>query len=280
MKIDGKQIASEILDDLKTQVSELKKKGITPTLAIILIGDDAASHSYIKQKKLKASEIGAEIKLFHFGSTSEVELLKLITDLNNDPSIHGIIVQRPLPDSFDRDKISQSIETQKDVDGFNTESEFDAPVALGVIEILNSIGLKELSSKKIVVLGKGETAGRPIIKLLDKMEISFEVIDRKTTNPDELIKNADIIISAVGRENVIKPEILNSDQVLIGLGLFLKDGKLKGDYEEPEVEGKVKSYTPTLGGVGPVNVACLMKNLIQAASPRSIITPPEETTGN
>lgn len=265
MKIDGRQIASGILEDLKPQVEDLKSKGINPTLAIILIGDDEASKSYIKQKQLKAEEIGAEIKLFHYNITSEVALLELIEKFNNDSSIHGIIVQRPLPDGFDKDKISHAVSIEKDVDGFNDESSFDAPVAEAVIEILKSVGETDITNKKIVVLGKGETAGGPIIKLLDKMEVNFEVIDRQTPSPDELIKNADIIISAVGKEGIIKAENLNSNQILIGVGLFSKEEKLQGDYEESEMENKVKFYTPTLGGVGPVNVACLMKNLIKAS---------------
>lgn len=264
MKIDGRQIASGILDSLKPQVEKLKQKGIVPTLAIILIGNDENSKSYIKQKQLKADEIGAQIKLFHFESTSEEELLNLIDKLNADVSIHGIIVQRPLPAEFNREKISLAINPEKDVDGFNPQSSFDAPVAEAVIEILKSIGQTNLSNKKIVVLGKGETAGKPIINLLDKMELDFKVIDRSTENPDEEIRSADIIISAVGKEGVIKPEDLSSNQILIGVGLFPMDGKLKGDYEEAEVENKVAYFTPTLGGVGPINVACLLGNLISA----------------
>lgn len=264
--IDGKLIAAHILENLKPQVEELKQKGVNPTLAIILIGDDASSQSYIKQKQLKANEIGVEVKLFHFSSTSQEELLNLISKLNDDSTVHGIIVQRPLPNGFDRDLISHAVNPAKDVDGFNQESNFDAPVAEAVIEILNSIGQKDLSNKKIVVIGKGETAGGPVIQLLDKMELKFEVIDRSTEDPDTLIKNADIIISAVGKENTIRQENLNSNQILIGVGLFSKEGKLKGDYEQSEVENRVKFYTPTLGGVGPVNVSCLMKNLVSAAS--------------
>jgi methylenetetrahydrofolate dehydrogenase (NADP+) / methenyltetrahydrofolate cyclohydrolase len=266
MKIEGKLIASKLLDKLKPQVEALKQKGITPTLAIILIGDDESSKSYIKQKELKAREIGAEIKLFHFQSTSQDELLEIINKLNDDLNIHGIIVQRPLPKSFDKELISRIIKPEKDVDGFNPESNFDAPVGEAVIETLKSIGLTDLSNKKIVVVGKGETAGGPIINLLDKLELGFKIIDSKTENPDEIIKNSDIIISAVGRQGIIKPELLNTNQTLIGIGLFPVEGKLKGDYEESEVEGKVKYYTPTLGGVGPVNVACLMDNLITSAN--------------
>jgi len=265
MKINGREIAANILNELKPQVEKLKQKGIIPTLAIILVGNDESSKSYIKQKKIKADEIGAEIKLFHFESTSEEELINLMNKLNDDPRIQGIIVQRPLPEGFDRDLISQSINPEKDVDGFNKESNFDAPVAEAVIEILKSIGEKDLLNKKIIIVGKGETAGRPMINLLDKMELNFKIIDRSTPNPDEEISSADTIISAVGKENTIKSENLNSKQILIGIGLFQRNGKLKGDYEETEIENKVKFYTPTIGGVGPVNVACLMKNLIRAS---------------
>jgi len=263
MKIDGKLLSANILDSLKPEVENLKKSRITPTLAIILIGNDRSSQSYIKQKQLRADEIGVNIKLFHFESISEEKLIKLIEELNNNITIHGIIVQRPLPKNFNKEVISRIISPEKDVDGFNDESGFDAPVALAVIEILKSIGINDFADKKIVVIGKGETAGLPIIKLLDKFEINFEIIDSKTENPDEIIKNADIIISAVGK-NIIKPEILNKNQILIGVGLFLEGEKLKGDYNSAEIENKVKYFTPTIGGVGPVNVSFLMKNLLQA----------------
>lgn len=265
MKIDGRLIASEILNNLKPQVEALKKKGIYPTLAIILIGDDENSKSYIRQKQHKAGEIGAGIKLYEFKSVSEDDLINLINDLNGNPAIHGIIVQRPLPQNFDKETISHTINPEKDVDGFNQTSNFDAPVAEAVIEILNSIGQSDLSGKKIVVIGKGETAGKPIINLLDKLELKFEIIDSKTENPDEIIRSAEIIISAVGKSGVIKPGLLNTNQILIGVGLYSQDGKLKGDYEEIDIENKVAYFTPTLGGVGPVNVSCLMRNLVQAA---------------
>lgn len=264
MKIDGKTIASDILASLKPQVEKLKERGIIPTLAIILIGNDESSKSYIKQKQLKAEEIGAKIELYHFESFRETELLKLLEGLNQNPKIHGIIVQRPLPTEFDRNRISQAININKDVDGFNDSSNFDAPVAEAVIEILDRISYN-YKEKKIVVIGKGETAGRPVIKLLNKLNLTPTVIDSKTENAEEIIKSANVIISAVGKENTVKPDDLNEDQILIGVGLFSIDGKLKGDYNPELVDGKVRYYTPTIGGVGPVNVAMLMKNLVQAA---------------
>ena len=267
MKLDGKQIAQEILENLKPQVENLKNRGVVPTLAIILVGDDKASQSYIKQKELKAAEIGAQIKFFHFDTTSQEDLLNLIDKLNRNNDVHGIIVQRPLPKDFDRDKISQAIDIKKDVDGFNSASTFDAPVAQAVVKLLHVAGVEEITDKRIAVIGKGETAGGPILRLLKEMGARPEIIDRSTPDPDESIKNAEIIISAVGKEGVLDSELLNQEQILIGVGLYMgEDGKLHGDYKEEDVEGKVKAYTPKLGGVGPVNVAFLMQNLVEAST--------------
>lgn len=262
MKIDGKAIADEILTKLTTEVKSLKSKEITPTLAVVLIGNNKASLSYVKQKQLVAEGIGAKVKLFKFESITEDKLLELIRKLNKDSSIHGIIVQRPLPSEIDKNKVPNAVDLKKDVDGFNTNSNFDVPVALAVIEILKKAETTNLSDKKIVVLGKGETVGGPIAELLIKLGTNPDIIDSKTKNKDEIIKSADIIISAVGRENIIKPELLSSNQILVGVGLFSKNGKLAGDYNISEIEGKVKYYTPTIGGVGPVNVAMLMDNLV------------------
>ena len=264
MRIDGKEIAQQILKKLKQKVDVLKKRGITPALSIILIGDNNSSLSYIKQKKLKGEEIGAKIQLFHFKSITQTALISLINKLNSNRQVHGIIVQRPLPADIDRDKISFAINPEKDVDGLNPTSRFDAPVGLAILEILGSIGISDLKNKKITVLGKGETAGGPILRVLQKHHIKPWVIDSKTRNPEDIIKSSDVIISAVGKENIINPKLLNKNQILIGVGLFSKNGKLKGDYDVSEIEEKVKYFTPTIGGVGPVNVALLMKNLVSA----------------
>jgi len=159
MKIDGKHIAQKILDDLKPKINSLKNNGIAPTLAIILIGNNKSSQVYIKQKQIKADEIGVIVKLFEFEEIEDDRLLTLIKKLNNDAGIHGIIVQRPLPKNINKNKISNAIEKNKDVDGFREDSKFDAPVALAVVKILNSIGINRLNDKKITVIGKGETAG-------------------------------------------------------------------------------------------------------------------------
>ncbi len=261
MKIDGKEIAKKILTDLKSKVQKLS---LTPHLAIILIGNDPASIAYIQQKDLKAEAIGAKTTIINLESdVDNSELRKIIKKLNADFSIHGIIVQRPLPSRIDSQTISLAIDPKKDVDGFHPQSKFESPIAAAVLEILKDTNLKH---KKIVIVGKGETGGKPVTKSLEKLGIKPMVIDSKTPNSSEITKNADIIISAVGKPQIIKPEMIKNGVILISIGLHKgSDEKLHGDYEDDEIKNIASFYTPTPGGVGPVNVAMLLKNLISAA---------------
>lgn len=273
MLINGKEIAQKILQDLKI---EIQKLSVTPHLAIILVGSDPASISYIEQKDLKAEKIGAKTTIINLESRIQnSELLALINKLNNDNSIHGIIVQRPLPTHIDSQAISLAIDPKKDVDGFHPKSKFEMPIALAVLKILQNIYVHTLKvkpqfedwlkSKKILIIGKGETGGQPVIQAFKKMGDNPAVVDSKTENPENLTKNADIIISAVGKPQVIKPEMIKKGVILISIGLHKgSDGKLHGDYEESEIKNIASFYTPTPGGVGPVNVSMLLKNLVKA----------------
>lgn len=263
MIINGRKIAKEVLDELKLRIQNLQ---ITPTLAIILVGDNPQSVAYIEQKELKATRIGAKVVIKKLDEKiSENELLSLINDLNNDSSIHGIIVQRPVP-NISSEKLDNAVTVQKDVDGFNSSSNFEPPIAKAIIKILKSVD-KNFASKKIVIIGRGETGGKPIIKTFEKMGIDFSVVDSKTENPQLVIKSADIIISAVGKPNVLNSNNIKKGAILLSVGLHkAPDGKLHGDYDEKEIEQIVSYYTPTPGGVGPVNVACLLENLVEAAS--------------
>lgn len=283
MKIDGREIANEILEDLKKRVGELAKKNITPCLAILIVGNDPASKAYVRQKELKGERIGAKITIKQFSnSISQSNLLTTIQQFNNDNNVHGIIVQQPFPSSIDQEKIVNAITPQKDVDGFHPNSKFEMPIALAVLKILEEIFfsltrshlarlkgetlISWLRSKKIVVIGKGETGGQPIIQTLRKMSIEPTVIDSKTKNPKALTKTADIIISAVGKSNIVKPNMIKKGVILISIGLHKgSDGKLHGDYEEEKIKNIVSFYTPTPGGVGPLNVAMLLENLVKAA---------------
>jgi methylenetetrahydrofolate dehydrogenase (NADP+)/methenyltetrahydrofolate cyclohydrolase len=283
MVIDGKAIAQHILDKLKVRVEELKQEGITPHLAVILIGDDESSKAYVRQKELKIQEIGAAITTHRFKSNfSEDELLALIEELNDDPIVHGIIIQRPLPSQIDGKKVTDATDTNKDVDGFGKDTPYDAPIALAVWRILREVyssnevrsshtnsdtNLEEwLESKKIVILGKGQTAGMPIIKFFAKKDQPLTIVDSQTENREELIKAADIVICAVGKEDVVTSIMLKDDAILVGVGMRRgDDGKLQGDYDETEIANKAAFYTPVPGGVGPVNVAMLLSNLVKAS---------------
>ena len=264
MKIDGREIAQKILEELRIKVSHLEK---APHLAIILIGDDPASKSYVNQKELKAKIIGAKTTVYKIPiSTSANRILRLLNDLNHLTFIHGIIVQQPLPPHINIKRITEAINPNKDVDGFHSESKFQPPIAQAVLEILKPYSFK---TKKIVVIGKGETGGKPVIEALKKMNINPDIIDSKTMDHEPLTKKADIIISAVGKSNVIKPNMIKKGVILISIGLHKDlDGKLQGDYEEEQIKNIAAFYTPSPGGVGPINVAMLLKNLVAAVKER------------
>lgn len=280
MKIDGRLIASEILGDLKLRVNKLSEKGIVPTLAVILMGNEHSSLEYIKQKQLKATEIGATTMVYKFEeSVEEKEIEELVRKLDKDQKIHGIILQRPAPKNINVEKLEELISPQKEVDGFGSNPAYSVPVAQAVLIILqktheeaneNNSFEDFLKSKTIVVLGKGETAGKPIIDLLIKRGIKPKVIDSKTQNRKELIENADIIISAIGKMNSLDIAFVKKGTILVGIGLSMsEDGKLHGDFENADAENLASFYSPTPGGVGPVNVASLMKNLVEASEKQS-----------
>lgn len=266
MIIDGRKIAGEILDELKNRVEKLKSKGITPHLAIILVGKDPQSESYVSQKELKGTKIGAKISVKRLAlSVKTQKLLRTIEQLNNDSNVHGIIVQRPLPPHISSEEIDKAVIPAKDVDGFHPDSPYRPPIAAAVLKILESID-KNFLNKKIVVIGKGKTGGGPIIKSLIKLGAYVQVVDSSTPNSSFIIHHSEIIISSVGKQDIVKPEMIKDGVFLISVGLNKgKDDKLHGDYEEEKIKDIALYYTPTPGGVGPVNVACLLQNLVKAA---------------
>jgi len=280
MKIDGRQIANEIFEDLKNRVDKLKTKGITPHLYILLLNNDISSLSYINQKKIKGEGLGIKISIDTVNrNISTKDLLNKIYILNKDKKVNAIIVQRPLPLQINEEKIASAIIPKKDIDGFNTNSLFTAPVAFAIITILkkayqllniNGDFNNWLKEKNISVVGKGITAGEPIIKYLQTLGLKPNTIDSKTENKEMVLNNSDIIISAVGKENVIKTSDIKRGAILVDVGMHREeDGKFHGDYKEDEVSDKALFYTPTPGGVGPINVALLMKNLIETTENQS-----------
>lgn len=274
MRIDGKAISSEKLSELRKEVTKLKGKGIIPTMAIILMGNNEASNIYVRQKSIKAKDIGAEVKVFPVKeTTTNKELEKLVRKLDKNPNMHGIILQRPAPPNIMVDELTDLVSPEKEVDGFGSHPKYPVPVAAAVIAMLKNVHKQIktnqsfsdwLMSKKIAVIGKGQTAGHPIIELLEKDGIAPSIIDSHTDNRGQILKTADIVISAVGKRVLFSKDI-KKGAILIGVGLYSSEGKLRGDYDDSDMENIASFYSPTPGGVGPVNVTCLLENLVKAA---------------
>lgn len=276
MRLEGKDIAEKIYQTLRGRVEKLKQQNITPHLVVFLIGKNPASVAYVTQKQKKGEEIDCKVTVLKFPETvTTQELEEKITLLNNDPYVYGILIQRPVPSHIDIAKLERITDPEKDIDGFHPASPYTLPLPLAVVKILEEVyqqigsGVADvvdwLQTKNILVTGKGPTGGGPIINYLQTLNLNPHLIDSKTPNPDALIKQADIIIASVGKEAMLKPELLKPGVILIGVGILRGvDGKLHGDYNEEEIKDIASYYTPTPGGVGPVNVAMLMENLLAA----------------
>lgn len=274
MIINGKMLSDEMLIDLAREVGYLKAQNVTPKLAIITLGEEDSWATYVSAKIRMASKIGADVELVNLRGSDENTLFSTIEKINSDETIHGLIVQRPFPSHYDKEKIIYSIKNEKDIDGFRNNSPYDVPVFLAVKKIITHIEeLLEATEvhnsplrQSITVIGKGETAGFPVINGLRKMGLHPKVVDSSTKDRKEILKNSKIIITAVGRERIISSEDVVQGAILIGIGIHRNsDGKVEGDFDEKEFEHIASFYTPTPGGVGPLNLAFLFQNLIQAA---------------
>jgi len=277
MKLDGRGIADTLYTELKERIKKLKKKNITPHLVVLLVGENPASVAYVTQKQKKGEEIGAKVTVLKYKtSVTTEELEEKVKLLNNDPFVHGILIQRPLPEQIDVEKLELLTDPQKDIDGFHPDSPYTLPLPLAVKKILEEVHSlttkqkpsefkKWLSKQTIVLLGKGPTGGGPIIEYFKKLAVTPTVIDSKTKEPEKIMKQADIIISAVGRKNTVKAENIKQEAILISVGINRdENNKLHGDYDVSQIENIASYYTPTPGGVGPINVAMLWENLLTA----------------
>lgn len=279
MIIEGKALAQQILEDLAERVHLLgEQRGIIPHMAVIRVGDDDATTSYIAQKEKMAKEIGAVVSIYKYPEAITTKKLEeSIEFLQEDPEINALILQLPLPSHIDIEHLLQKVQPEKDVDGFTTHTKYIVPLAAAVLKILEEayviVAAENLTNfymwlakQRIVVIGKGKTGGEPIIRLLIKLGITPTVIDTKTEHPEQITKNADIIICAVGREGIINKAMLKKNVILLGIGMAKgEDGKFYGDYNPEEIKDIASVYTPIPGGVGPVNVAMLMTNLVKAS---------------
>lgn len=275
MVVDGRALAEKIHEKLREETEALKTSGTTPHIAIVTFKtSEAAWASYVGQKIKLAQNLGAKASLTELQTDSKEEFKETMKRLNSNPNIHGIIVQRPFPETFDKQMVIESVVPEKDIDGFRKDSNFEYPIWRAVEYIVRHAARLDgassldmwLKGKNVVVVGKGETGGLPMIEGMRGLGVKPQIVDSKTENREEILKKADLIICAAGRSGVVRPEEIKKGVVLIGIGMHREeDGKLHGDYEAQEIEQIASYYTPIPGGVGPVNVAFLFMNLLNAA---------------
>ena len=272
--IDGKKVSGQIRNRLAEEVQELNKKtGKTPGLATVLVGDDPASAVYVRNKNKICGELGFqsfEQKLS--ADTSEEQLLQLVGELNSNKDIHGILVQLPLPDQIDSEKILQAIDPKKDVDGFHPVNVGKLVVGnalltpctpTGIIELLDHYDI-EISGKHAVIIGRSNIVGKPVSMLLLQRNATITICHSRTQDLEEITRSADIIVAAVGRANFVTEEMVSEGTVVIDVGINRVDGKLTGDVDFEPVSKKASHITPVPGGVGPMTIALLMENTLKA----------------
>ncbi len=273
--ISGKKLSQQKRDYMKEQVIELEKKyGKKPNLAVILVGDDPASASYVKGKGLACEEIGiGNITIRKPATITEDELLKIIDDLNNDDEIDGILVQLPLPKHINSSKVINGIKASKDVDGFHPENvaslylKEDGIIPCtpkGIVEVLDSKNI-EIAGKRVVVIGRSNIVGQPVAKLLLDRNATVTIAHSKTADLAAVTKEADILIAAVGKPLFVKENMVKEGAVVIDVGVNrnAETGKLCGDVDFENVEPKASYITKVPGGIGPMTITCLLENTIE-----------------
>ena len=273
--IDGKLISSQIKDELKKEVSALKANGKNVTLAVIQVGNDPASTVYVGNKKKACVYIGIESQAYELPeTTSEEELLQLIHRLNQDPHVNGILVQLPLPSQIHEANVIQAIRPDKDVDGFHPvsvgrlcigETGFVSCTPAGIIQLLKRSGI-EIAGKECVIIGRSNIVGKPMSMLLLRENGTVTVTHSKTKDLKSVAKRADILIVAIGKPKMINHEYIKDGAAVIDVGIHRNDdGKLCGDVDYDDVFPLCSAITPVPGGVGPMTIAMLMNNCVEAA---------------
>ncbi len=271
--IDGKKAAAELREELKKEVSELKTKyNKVPGLTVILIGDLAPSKIYVKNKEKSATEVGLKSEIIRYPDTVEEKtILDKVEELNKDESVSGILVQLPLPKHIDKKKVIESISPYKDVDGFhpinvgNLSSGYESSIPctpLGCYLLIKKIE-KNLSGKKAVVVGRSNLNGKPMTQLLLKENCTVTVTHSKTKDLKGECLKADIIVAAVGIPELVRGDWVKKDAIVIDVGINKTDKGIVGDVAFNEVSKVAKALTPVPGGVGPMTIACLLKNTIE-----------------
>ena len=277
--INGKDLAKKIRTNLKIECEELKKEGIIPKLAVIMVGNDQASKVYVKNKSKACNEVGIQYEEYLLDENiKQEELLELIKKLNKDETINGILLQSPIPEHLNINEAFKTITYLKDVDGFTPasvgklcigEDTFVSCTPLGVIKMLEEYDI-DLNGKDVVILGRSNIVGRPLIQCCLQKNATVTICHSKTKNLKEHTKRADVIISAIGKPRFVTEDMVKKGVVVIDVGINRdENGKLVGDVDFENVEKKASYITPVPGGVGPMTIAMLMHNVIKATKEQS-----------
>ena len=285
--IDGRLVAEKVYSELRGEIAALKAQEITPGLAVVLVGDDPASHAYVRSKDKMCRELGLHsVKLELPAETSQTDLLARVAELNHDPAIHGILVQSPPPKQIDEAAIIRALDPAKDVDGFHPQniaklalgdtSGFVPCTPLGCLRLLQESGVA-ISGAHVVVLGRSMIVGKPLALLLMQkgVDATVTVVHSRTRNLPEITRSADVVVAAIGQAGFVRAEHVREGAVVIDVGINrVEDAaaprgyRLVGDVAFEEVAPKTSAITPVPGGVGPMTIAMLMSNTVKAARNR------------
>ncbi|WP_203361795.1 bifunctional methylenetetrahydrofolate dehydrogenase/methenyltetrahydrofolate cyclohydrolase FolD [Bacillus sp. REN10] len=277
--IDGKQIAKEIRQELKGEIEALKQQGITPGLAVILVGDDQASQTYVRNKDKACEEVGIHSEIYRYpADLTEAELLQKVQELNEDDNIHGILVQLPLPSHISEDKVIDAIAPEKDVDGFHPvnvgkmsigKEAFYSCTPYGIIKMLEKENIS-LEGKHVVVVGRSNIVGKPAALLSLKESATVTVCHSRTKDLSSFTKQADVVIAAVGKAKFLKAEDFKPGAIVIDVGMNRdENGKLCGDVDFDSAKEVAGAITPVPGGVGPMTITMLLFNTVQSVRQKS-----------
>lgn len=272
--LNGKELAKVIRENLKLECEEMKKQGIIPKLAVIMVGDDPASKIYVKNKSKAAEDIGVEYEEYILKEDiKQKELIDLIKKLNNDNTINGILLQSPIPKHLDIDEAFRTISEEKDVDGFNpinlgklllNQDTFVSCTPYGIMKLFEHYDI-DLEGKNVVIVGRSNIVGKPLIACCLNKNATVTVCHSKTKNIEEKTKNADILIVAIGKSKFITEDMVKTGAVVIDVGINRgEDKKITGDVDYENISKKASYITPVPGGVGPMTIAMLMNNVIKA----------------
>jgi len=272
--IDGKKVSQQIKAELKGEIQELKERhGLTPGLAVVLVGEDPASTVYVRNKGKSCQEVGILSRQHNLAATcSEKELLDLIQGLNQDAAIHGILVQLPLPDHIDEEAVIKCINPIKDVDGFHPENvgnlilgnpSYLPCTPAGIMVLLDSIGL-EIKGQHAVVVGRSNIVGKPVSFLLLQRHATLTICHSRTKDLSYHTRQADILVAAIGKAKMIRGSMVKKGAVVIDVGVNRLEGGLVGDVDYEEASQVASNITPVPGGVGPMTIAMLLKNAVLA----------------